>query len=157
MDYVLAENPYGMYKPKRRKRRRNPAIGSAKNWARGITPQEFLAGFANMVLTSWAPGYLIKSIASTSDKLLRVGAAVLTAGVGAAVMGAVVKDARVAKAAALTGFTSAAIQALAVFNVAQVGKGGRSLAGVNRAGRVAAPGGRGIGANPAIPTNARLS
>jgi len=161
---MMAENPYyGLYNPRKksRKRSRNPKlIGSAKNFTRGVTPQQFLAVTGNLVFTAWAPAKLVKTVASTQDKLLRVGAAILTAVVGAGVVGVVIKDPRVAQAAALGGFASAGVQALAVFNVAQVGSRSRSLPTPDR-GRVQPPGGgtvgRGsVGANPAIPTAARM-
>jgi len=163
VNYMLAENPYmGMYNPrKKRRKKRNaglPSVGKMTGWARGVTPQEFLAGFANLVFTSWAPAMMIKNVSSTTDKLLRVGAAILTATVGAAVVAAITKGGSPAKAAAIGGYASAGVQALSVFNIAQLGRGGvgKSLpAGVAR-GRVAAPGGRGVGANPAVPMPARL-
>lgn len=114
------------------------ATASLNKWSQGVSWMDGIAGAAGLAASLKLPMYFAPSTATTTDKILRVGASALSA-MAAGWAGKMVGG-TAGKAAITGGFAGTAIVALDLFAGMNVLAGGGGTAR-----RIATPRGRGLG------------
>lgn len=109
---ALLENPY--YRSRRRHRRNPRGITAAtRQWAQGVTVTDAVAAAAGLAAASLIPSMVIKTMTTTTQKILRIAVSAATA-MAAGYVGKMV-NASVGKAAIIGGFAGTAAMALQSF------------------------------------------
>ncbi len=130
MDLLLEENPFGRRRYHRRSRRNptNPvaALGTLKDWTQGVGLQDAAFAVGGLAAASIIPGIFIKVTDTTTQKLTKIGVALL-ATVAAGALGNAMIGRKAGQSVVLGGLAGTAAQAIGAFTTYSIGNS-RTLA-----------------------------
>ena len=143
-ELMLIENPYGMYNPRKRRRKggkkmsRNPIKGVTKEWFQGIDAMDAGAALGGLVAATMIPGMFIKTAAvTTGQKMLKLAAcAGATVATGFIFRNLSANAGKMAIAGGLAGTLS---QALSMFTNINIGRPQLGMGRTTRIGQTTVP------------------